>query len=693
MGALIGLLQNLGEIALIVFGFGLVVFLHELGHFLAARWAGVRVLAFAVGFGPAILSWRKGLGLRRGSSAEEYQALVYTAQGERGEARERARSALSGQVSPTEYRLNWLPLGGYVKMLGQDDADPSHRSEEPDSYNAAAIWKRMVIISAGVIANIVSAAALFVVVFSIGLKAPAAVIGTVAPGSPAAQAVSVSDGVSDGLREGDRVVRVGDTEPRSFNDVMSAVLTASPDRALPVVVERDGFGELVFEVEPVRSSMGILEMGVGAAGSTTLVDVPGLSAVLGDLGLGPVGPGWRVATVNGTDVSLLHDVNRAADASGGAAVRLGFVGPSGEVHEAEVETTPALDTVVVQLGEVAAQHRSLAGFVPVMAVGEAEADSPRSARGYDLGLRTGDVFVRLGGYEYPNVAEGMAAIRAAVGEDLPVRVLRDGQTVDLLLAVRRDGTVGFLVDETSTLSDASVSMLLASGPEGLGIRAGSRLVSLDGEPVSTFRALAQRLQGMAKDTDGSLSGSLSFVVGVVSPIDEAVSERRVELDEDAAARLASMGWNLPIAVLAVEPQETLLKSTGPLDAVALGLGETRRIMTMTYMTFLRLAQGSIAPRVLNGPVGIVHTGTTLFDRGFVWLLFFFALVSVNLAVINFLPIPITDGGHMVFLLWEQLTGKPVSVAVQNIATLAGLVLIVGVFLFVTYHDLARLLGT
>ncbi|MEO0631569.1 MAG: site-2 protease family protein, partial [Planctomycetota bacterium] len=141
MGALLGLLQNVGEIALIVFGFGLVVFIHELGHFLAARWAGVRVLAFAVGFGPAIVSWRKGLGVRRGSSAAEYEKLSYDGPAE--------------GVSPTEYRLNWLPLGGYVKMLGQDDADPSHRSEEPDSYNASAIWKRMVIISAGVIANVV----------------------------------------------------------------------------------------------------------------------------------------------------------------------------------------------------------------------------------------------------------------------------------------------------------------------------------------------------------------------------------------------------------------------------------------------------------------------------------------------------------------------------------------------------------
>ena len=129
------------------------------------------------------------------------------------------------------------------------------------------------------------------------------------------------------------------------------------------------------------------------------------------------------------------------------------------------------------------------------------------------------------------------------------------------------------------------------------------------------------------------------------------------------------------------------------NAIAMGLHETDRVMRTTYLTFIRLFQGSISPKNLNGPVGIVHTGTIIAERGLIWLLFFFALVNINLAVVNFLPIPITDGGHMIFLIWEQITGKPVSLAVQNAATLAGLVLIVAVFLFVTYNDISRLLGS
>ncbi|MEO0717031.1 MAG: site-2 protease family protein, partial [Planctomycetota bacterium] len=99
------MLGNALDLFIVIVGFGLIVFVHELGHFLAARWAGVRVLAFALGFGPALVSYRKGLGFRRGSTEGEYQR-AFT---------EEPEHALA--MSPTEYRFNALPFGGYVRML------------------------------------------------------------------------------------------------------------------------------------------------------------------------------------------------------------------------------------------------------------------------------------------------------------------------------------------------------------------------------------------------------------------------------------------------------------------------------------------------------------------------------------------------------------------------------------------------
>src|SRR5688572_1935555 len=106
---MLGAIFTVLDLLLVIVCFGLIIFVHELGHFLAARWAGIRVLAFAMGFGPAAFSYRKGLGWRRGSSEAEYAT----------ELKENGLHPRDpGAPSPTEYRFNWLPFGGYVKMLG-----------------------------------------------------------------------------------------------------------------------------------------------------------------------------------------------------------------------------------------------------------------------------------------------------------------------------------------------------------------------------------------------------------------------------------------------------------------------------------------------------------------------------------------------------------------------------------------------
>ena len=106
----------------------------------------------------------------------------------------------------------------------------------------------------------------------------------------------------------------------------------------------------------------------------------------------------------------------------------------------------------------------------------------------------------------------------------------------------------------------------------------------------------------------------------------------------------------------------------------------------------RAFQGTVKVEQLKGPVGIAHLGTIIAARGYIWLLFFLGLVSVNLAVINFLPVPIADGGHFVFLVYEQFAGRPPSVRFQNAAAITGLVLIVGLFLVVTFNDISNLFG-
>ena len=115
-------------------------------------------------------------------------------------------------------------------------------------------------------------------------------------------------------------------------------------------------------------------------------------------------------------------------------------------------------------------------------------------------------------------------------------------------------------------------------------------------------------------------------------------------------------------------------------------------MLQTYVTFARLFDGTVKVEHLQGPVGIAHIGTVVASRGFIWLLFFLALISVNLAVVNFLPLPIVDGGQFLMILYEQLRGRPLPIKVQEIVTIAGIVLIGAMFLMVTFNDVKRVFG-
>ena len=124
----------------------------------------------------------------------------------------------------------------------------------------------------------------------------------------------------------------------------------------------------------------------------------------------------------------------------------------------------------------------------------------------------------------------------------------------------------------------------------------------------------------------------------------------------------------------------------------MGFEQTWKMAALTYLTIDRLFRGSVGVEQLHGPVGIVHLGTRVADRGMMYLVFFLAMISVNLAVLNFLPLPIVDGGLFLFLLYEKFRGRPPSAAFQNGATLAGLLLLGGVFVVTFYNDLMRLLG-
>ncbi|HRQ73290.1 MAG TPA: site-2 protease family protein, partial [Phycisphaerales bacterium] len=467
MNSLLGLLGTALDLTLVIVGFGLIVFVHELGHFLAARWAGIRVLAFAIGFGPAIVSYRKGLGWRRGSSEKEYTAALRT---ENDGLNRRDPSSLS----PTEYRVNALPFGGYVRMLGQEDLAPGAVSDAADSYQSCPPTKRMVVISAGVVMNLIAAMLAFMFVFMVGLETEPAKVGRVWLEGPAATVIASNAadlGVNDeGLRPGDRIVRIGDREPRTFDDVVLAVATASPDRPVVVEVEREGVAEpLRFAITPERGTLtGLLDLGIEPARALRIDPqlarhAEAWAEVAPQIGLPGVEPGMRLVSAAGrSDLAGAADAELAFRDSGGEAVPLVFESEDGRRVEVSAAPRAELMTSDANLDpKIVTPLTHLLGLTPVMKVGSAS----EGDRGYGEGLREGDVFARVGTLEYPSIAAGRAEIQRNAGRTVPVVVLRVNpgtggvERVALEPSVSRAGTIGFGADDT-----ARESTLLALPP-------------------------------------------------------------------------------------------------------------------------------------------------------------------------------------------------------------------------------------
>lgn len=757
MQPLLAAFSTLADLALVVLGFGLIVFIHELGHFLAARWAGIRVLAFAIGFGPALFSFRQGLGWRRGSSEAEFLRRRATL-----EAGVPVRAAT---LSPTEYRINWLPFGGYVKMLGQEDANPGAVSSAPDSFQMCRPWKRLVVISAGVIFNLISAAVLFIIVFMAGLQTEPPRVGDVRPASPAATAVALNAAAlrvpTTGLLPGDTILSINGRTPRSFNDLVLATAMAGANESLEVRVQRPGFDTpLEFAILPERSpDTGLLEIGVEPARSNLLpsldnpADREAFTQALAAAGLAGVRPGMRLIRVTPLPPELAHlppdgtTLLRALRASQGNPVTADFTLDDSDHVSAAITPRAVLERAFALMPSgAAAPFEHLAGFAPVMTVAAADEQSYAFAQG----LRAGDIFARLGAIEFPSLPAGIAEIRGNKNRELDVVVLRASpssstsppsptanpaaatalERISLRIAIPSSGVIGFSAGtsvEDSTLLGLLPASITAAPPAAgatsapltppaaaLRIIPGSRLISVAGTPVANFTQARAALQAYLQShpptsTPASTSSSAADATAapavevpivleppaLASAPAESLAPISASLSLTPAQRTAitSLGWESPFFASPFELEHITLQAKGPVEAVALGLAETNRVMLTTYITFKRLIwDRTVKIEHLKGPVGIAHLGTLIAERGFIWLLFFLALISVNLAVVNFLPLPIVDGGQFLFILYEQFTGRPVPLGFQNAATLAGLVLIGAMFLIVTYNDVMNLLG-
>jgi len=537
-------------VATIVLVGGLIL-VHEFGHFMWAKIFGVKVLRFSMGFGPKLFGFRRG---------------------------------------ETEYVLAAIPLGGFVKMLGEDHGEPLSPEDEKRAFHKQPLWKRFVIVFAGPAMNLVFPVVAFFFVFLGHTELRAASVGVVLPGRPAARA---------GLAPGDRIVSVDGVATPSFPEVQD-VIKASAGKRLALGVERHG-----------------------RRLQRPLYAVPRRAVV-------PMAFG----------VKQTHG-------------RLDFV----------------------------AAHP-----MPIVSV---EADSPAAA----AGMRTFDLVTHLDGEVVARRVDLERRLGTARGDPLRIDFLRP-ERVDAgfaEIAVFRPGLARVIPDgsaEGARTGLGNAEMIAWHVPDGspewrAGLRPGDEILSLDGRRLGLWTyELRDHLS-----KNGDRERTLGYRRAGAAVTLRFRMETRDDPDElgQTGRRYLFRTRNLAIdAPDELVPNEHLLAY-----AARQSIRKTGEVLEFLSVMIVRLFQGRVSFRTVGGPLTLYDVAGRAAEGGASDFLFTMALVSLNLALVNLLPIPVLDGGHLFFFLCEAVLRRPVSLRTREVASMVGLSLILLLMIFVFKNDFER----
>jgi regulator of sigma E protease len=540
---------------------GVLITVHELGHFVMARLFGVRVDKLAIGFGRPLLRTTRG---------------------------------------GTEYAIGMIPLGGYVRLCGEEPDAPVDADEEPFAFSRRPAWQRLAIIFGGPAANVAFAAFIFMQLAGAEAGATSATIGTVFAGQPAAEA---------DLRPGDRVVAVDGESVFAWDDFNQRVLK-SPGQPLRVTIDRGSA-----KGEQSRSLTKYITPRV-------------------HMRTDPFGGRERVGLVGVAPYFRLPQIGVVGEDSAAYKAGLRTFDIVTAIHGRTVATSSELDPLVHPRGSgmlVITYLRPVdaaLGFVSLALL------SPRSAQvvpsnvapagkppRYDAGVRPADSFVHA-------VEPGTPAAAVGLGR-------------------------------------------------------GDMVTQLDGAPVTSWELLTQSLDEHPTDEH-------TVAWHGIDGVDRHASfrlDRRQRLDEyKAETTYYVFGAE---GARAIAPVPTLPRERNVFTAAGAGVARAASV-TGTLLRVLGLTLiGRLPSTSIGGPILVYEVAGVAAQHGFDHFLAVAALISLNLGLLNLLPVPLLDGGQASIVFLEAVRRRPVSPRARERATLIGLVLLGALMLLALRNDLAR----
>lgn len=543
---------------------GILIVVHELGHFLVAKACGVRVLKFSIGFGAPI-----------------------------GFGKFRTRWEKNG----TEYVIGWIPLGGFVRMLGEpmpgdeEFMEPVPEDARDDEFlERKPVWQKLAVVFAGPAMNLFLPVVCLIGILWNGVDRFDAVVGMVESGSPAAMS---------GLRPGDRILSVDGSAVSFFEEVIEPVSDREPGGRVLLGVDREGERfdvEVSVAAQMIRNAYGTFEevgwIGIGNERLEARLGLPDRESAAWQAGLRS---GDRVVSVDG----------------------------------AEVEDWEAFR--------------------------EAHAEAATSGRG------AGDATVV---WQIARDAEGVDTAAPATGELENAIDEELIETFEVVLPARRNlASIGvvpatILVAEVSADRPASIA----------GLRRGDLVLAVDGAAVGSFRSFVSRVQ-----TSAGRELVLTYARDGLTQ-----TTRLAAREEVVAGRYDIEGMEERIYQIGLAPWRTWLGGAtvpqqirNPVESIPQAFVMTWD-MTGRYLEGLsRVFTGDVGADKLSGPIGIARIARKSLDRGFEEYLWMMMLISINLGILNLLPIPILDGGQALIYSIEGIKRSPLSMRSREMASSFG----------------------
>ena len=709
---------------LAILGIGFVIFIHELGHFLAAKWAGVRVERFSIGMGPVV--WSRTWG-------------------------------------DTEYALSLLPLGGYVKMLGQEEMPSAeakdHQAANTESFANKSVGWRIVILSAGVIFNLISSWIIFLALAWHGSPINPPIIGNVRShitdhnGEP-----QIAPAYKLGLQAGDRILSINGHKVHTFIDVASYIAAHGTD-SLSLSIERrgesitlDGNGTAI---TPIFSrERGVPSIGAAPSHSNIIHQIESLNKTLPEA----LKPGNAITHINDINVSNQR----------GGEIQNTLITLTGETISLTLtDNDNVSQTVEVRTISPSSFGRSAYGL-PIF-VSSVIPNSPAAA----AEMQAGDVITHINDQAVRSFDQLNQAVTEAhfAGDTLSLTVLRDAATTTLELQAQMDErlnrpligiqyssgltgpygipridsplaraglsapgiTVDIITDNEPQAAE-SLTFVVLENPRISYISLDekqrktidtrpevSRLATLFGNPAP--QTLWEKIAG-AQIVDATNTSHLR----IRHLTKQGLTNRQIpwnQIPDDIAPILRNLPADSVIINSRFGYQNTQLAiaiSDDPLKAVdlvpqdvgfafhfgqnleiyqagslaegfAMANDKTWNTLSLTLGLIPKLFQsaedgGVDATKNLGGPIAIFSAFKGSFEQaGFTRLLDFIAIIGLNLFILNLLPIPIVDGGQLVFVIAEGIMRRPVPERVINFANLIGFTFILLLMLFVFSNDI------